>query len=109
MTLSYLSRARGKRTLQTRRSLFTFFACLATLAIMLGPVSAGRGAPAQEPHRQDFSATISTPMMWTSQRVEPQRMFVNMGDHSLRLDSTGKAHVAFGGDRFVAAPLEAFQ
>ena len=118
MTLSYSSRARVKRTIQARRGLFTLVIALVALAFLLSPVNQAWGAPASDINhqelgvrqgfgaRQEFGATITTPMMWTTQGITHERMFTNMGDHSLRLDSTGKAHVAFGGDHLYYASYD---
>jgi len=106
MTLPYSPRARVKRTIQARRGLFMLVIALAAAAYLLSPVNQAWGALAGDIHRQEFGATIATPMMWTTQRVDPQRMFSNMGDHSLRLDSTGKAHIAFGGDHLYYATYD---
>ena len=118
MTLSYSSRARVKRTIQARRGLYTLVIALATLAFLLSPLDQAWGAPASDINHQEFSsrqdfsarqgvgATITTPMMWTPQRITNERLFVNMGDHSLRLDSTGKAHIAFGGDHLYYASYD---
>ncbi len=106
MTLSYSTYARVKRAIQARHGLITLVVALAALAFLLGPIHQAWGAPSVDINRQESNATTAAPMIWTTQRVNPQRMFINMGDHSLRLDSTGKAHVAYGGDRLYYASYD---
>jgi hypothetical protein len=85
---------------------------LAALAFLLSPVNQAWGAPASEINqqeldaRQDITGTITTPMMWTNERITNQKLFTNMGDHSLRLDSTGMAHLAYGGDHLYYASFD---
>jgi hypothetical protein len=106
MTLSYSSCAQTKRTFQVRRDLFRLVVGLAALALLFGPAKPTLGAQVSDTNRQEIGATITTPMMWNTQPVDPQRIFMDMGDHSLRLDSTGKAHVAYGGDHLYYASYD---
>ena len=118
MTLSYSSRARVKRTIHARRGLYTLAIALATLAFLLSPVNQVWGSPASDINHPEFSvrqvsgagqvsgAAAPTYMLWATQRITHERLFTNMGDHSLRLDSTGKAHIAFGGDHLYYASYD---
>jgi len=118
MTLSYSSRARVKRTIQARRGLYPLVIALAALAFLLSPVNRAWGAPASDIGRQEhgthqefvtrqgFITDATASVMWTTQRVTNERMFSNLGDHSLRLDSTGKAHIAYGGDHLYYASYD---
>jgi len=98
MTLSYSSSAREKRTIQAGHNLLKIIITLTVLVFLLGSVNRTWGAPAGDINHQDLGVSAGKQLVWVTQAVYPQRLFTNMGDHSLRLDSTGKAHIAFGGD-----------
>ncbi len=98
MTVSSSSCARENRTIHAGYSLLKLVIALAALAFLLGSVNRVWGAPPGSINRQDLGASGATSLVWTTQAVDPQRLFYNMGDHSLRVDSTGKVHIAFGGD-----------
>lgn len=95
MTLSYSSCTRAKRTFKVRHGLSILGIAL---IFLLGTVNPARGTSEADFSSQESSTTITTPMMWKTQRVNPQRMFLEVGDHSLGMDSTGKEHITFGGD-----------
>lgn len=98
MTVSSSSCARENRTIHAGHSLLKLVIVLAALAFLLGSVNRAWGAPPGRISRQELGASVPGPLVWTKQAVDPQRLFYNMGDHSLRVDSTGKVHIAFGGD-----------
>ena len=106
MTLSSSSGARENRTIHVGHGLFRVVTALTALVFLLGSVNRAWGAPPGNINRQDIGATVPNPIVFSTQQVDPQRLFINMGDHSIRLDSTGKAHIAFGGDHLYYATFD---
>jgi hypothetical protein len=106
MTLSSSSCARENRTIHAGHGLFRAVIALAALVFLLGSVPRAWGASPGDTNLQEVGASITTPLVWTTQAVNPQHLFLNMGDHSLRLDSTGKVHLAYGGDHLYYATYD---
>ncbi len=84
------------RSILTLTTLLMLAGLLATSALG-APLSGENPAP---------SRVVYTPndvWMWSLERVDAPRLFFNMTDHTIRADSGGAVHVAYGGDHLYYA------
>ena len=102
--------------MKTEKSRFLFIVALglvATLGVIVGlSACTGRQAMARagamgatggvEPERGG-SAALGFPRAWASEPIYAPKYFVEMRDRSLRFDSKGYPHIAYGGDHLYYA------
>ena len=78
---------------------------LLTAAVLAGSLTtAAVSAPAlQDGPTDPKSITAPEDWIWSRQRVDAPRLFYDMTNHSMRVDSSGYAHIAYGGDHLYYA------
>ena len=84
------------------RSIFTLTSML-MLAGLLATSALGAPLPGENPAPNQVVYAPNDVWMWSLQRVDAPRLFFNMTNRSIRADSGGAVHVAYGGDHLYYA------
>ena len=85
-----------RRTFRNGGGWIILVGMLAVFGMLMAPI---QGAAAEKLPQTPETGDIT----WEIHNVDAPKHYTNMTDRSMRFDSTGKAHVAFGGDHLYYA------